>query len=72
MSAYIAIGWTWIWMGYTTAQIHHHTGSLDRYRYSVLRWGVVWLFLFLFWPLALSLYEERLAQWNRWKPYGKK
>lgn len=47
MSAYIAIGWTWIWMGYTTAQIHH-TGSLDQYRYSVLRWGAVWLFIFLF------------------------
>ncbi|EHF7715252.1 hypothetical protein J3X97_003003 [Salmonella enterica] len=59
-------------MGYTTAQIHHHTGSLDQCRYSVLRWGAVWLFIFLFWPLALALYEDRLAQWSKWRPYEKK
>ncbi|EJM3831531.1 hypothetical protein NOH83_001999 [Salmonella enterica] len=72
MSIYLATGWTWIWMGYTTAQIHHHTGSLERYRYSVFRWGVAWLFIFICWPLALSLYEERLAQWCKWRPYGKR
>lgn len=72
MNFYLVAGWTWGWMGYTTAQIHHHTGSLDRFRHSVLRWGAAWLFLFLLWPLALSLYEERLAQWSKWRPYGKR
>ncbi|HAT1684267.1 TPA: hypothetical protein I8Y21_005045 [Klebsiella oxytoca] len=72
MSFYLTAGWLWLWMGYTTAQIYHHTGSLSRYRHSVLRYGAVWLLLFIFWPLALAIYEERLAQWCNWRPYGKR
>ena len=69
MSIYIAIGWTWIWMGYTSARIHQHSGSFSRYTHSRLRYGAVWLFIFICWPLALSLYEERLAQWSKWRPH---
>ncbi|ECD4176949.1 hypothetical protein ACR8TE_003569 [Salmonella enterica] len=72
MSLLLAAGGLWAWMGYTTAQIHHHTGSLTRYQHSVLRQGAVWLFIFICWPLALSLYEAHLANWCKWRPYGKR
>ncbi|EDS3168016.1 hypothetical protein GRH13_001110 [Salmonella enterica subsp. enterica] len=69
MSFWISIAWTWVWMGYTTARIHQHSGSFSRYTHSRLRYGAVWLFIFICWPLALSLYEERLAQWSKWRPH---
>ncbi|HDX0966008.1 TPA: hypothetical protein ACGHDT_000245 [Salmonella enterica subsp. enterica serovar Reading] len=72
MSFWISIAWTWVWMGYTTARIHQHSGSFSRYTHSRLRYGAVWLFIFICWPLALSLYEESLAQWCKWSPYGKR
>lgn len=72
MSFYLAAGWLWVWMGYTVAQIHSHTGSLDRYQHSVLHRSAVWLFLFAIWPMALCLYEDQLSLWCKWRPYGKR
>lgn len=63
---------TWSWMAFVTFRIYQHEGYAPHFKTSRKRYCAIALLIFITWPIALALYEERLAQWCQWSPYGKK